>query len=444
MKNNDNKKIVNILHLSDMHFGIMDDERKDLQYKTYRTTALKKFFEDFYKIDEDWIPNIIAITGDVGWKGLKTDYYKECEDVNFESFDSFLNKLLDITNVELNNIICCAGNHDKYVARDAIDFDRLLDDDKHFTGLAGYFESFNTYLKNKNIPPLNLKDSSQEQFLYGYREVNGIIFIVLNSAWLCDYRRETDENHLKIGIDIFKKVFYPIKDSCADSVVITMFHHPFDWLNIQERESTERSLRELIVNHSDLVLHGHRHNESQMNINDCIIRETGPLSSDDLSATYHPRCNIIRLNIEQKTLQVGRYEYINAHETANNDSYWEWSIEKYYKQPHLLHKEQLEKERLEKEFYKSLLKLLCVINDEKLREQDYDDVIEFIKNQFSVQYNMVVSYIDKEIHTNSQVSELFSNFDILLDELIKRIIIDVLKDTKRSDICNYVLTLKKN
>ena len=70
------KKIVNILNLSDLHFGYERAESKSSALVAERSNVLSKYFNKLSALDSDWKPDVVAITGDIRWNGSK-EVYKE-------------------------------------------------------------------------------------------------------------------------------------------------------------------------------------------------------------------------------------------------------------------------------------------------------------------------------------------------------------------------------
>jgi 3',5'-cyclic AMP phosphodiesterase CpdA len=59
-----------ILHLTDLHFGC-DLRDYDL---VKRELVLNALIEEIRALDRDWRPNVVAVSGDIGWKGIAADY----------------------------------------------------------------------------------------------------------------------------------------------------------------------------------------------------------------------------------------------------------------------------------------------------------------------------------------------------------------------------------
>ena len=107
------KSIVNMLHLTDLHFSATDN----LSARVHRTLVLNDLidqFEDLLAVRteerdqpwsedvRDWKPDIIAISGDIAYAGNRKDY---------EEAGKFLHQLRSKCNDP--KIIACPGNHDR-------------------------------------------------------------------------------------------------------------------------------------------------------------------------------------------------------------------------------------------------------------------------------------------------------------------------------------------
>ncbi|MFN9047691.1 MAG: metallophosphoesterase family protein, partial [Planctomyces sp.] len=107
MANSDNTSSTVILHLTDLHFGWEGGPNAET-LKAQRTnclnalhTALKKLVAD--SSNTHWKPDIVAITGDLGWKGAAADYLL---------LNKWLEPLLQDLQLGHDSVVVCPGNHD--------------------------------------------------------------------------------------------------------------------------------------------------------------------------------------------------------------------------------------------------------------------------------------------------------------------------------------------
>ena len=90
---------VVILHISDLHFGWDGDENE----RTDRTLALRGLLSQLGHLAADWQPNVVCISGDIGWWGHRSDY---------EDAKQWICQLLNQLQLSAEALIICPGNHD--------------------------------------------------------------------------------------------------------------------------------------------------------------------------------------------------------------------------------------------------------------------------------------------------------------------------------------------
>ncbi len=108
-------KEINILHLSDLHCGIEQTITREADLKR-RKKALEGFFDCFNKqVPKNWMPDLVVISGDLGWQGSEGDYKRNefTDRRTVFTTEEFIIKLKEVTKLSGSSIICCPGNHDK-------------------------------------------------------------------------------------------------------------------------------------------------------------------------------------------------------------------------------------------------------------------------------------------------------------------------------------------
>lgn len=331
MKNINEKEYINILHLSDLHFGIQPAAHYTTRYLEDREHALELFFENFDSVPNDWAPDIIVISGDIGWAGKHSDYGKRLVD--------FLTQLLKKTGLTTDKLIVCAGNHDKDTAKcksakRPVRSERQVSDDSLTPDNIGerlpHFQEFSNFWRNfkfNDVTYTPLSNSANRKnknakFLYGHRRIDGIDFIILNSAWDCDHnaqKGEEDKGSLRIGSELFSDAC----SRCSDKkVVVTVLHHPLDFLHCSESERTDTnrvSLSQDIQNKSQIILSGHVHHSARSLLYDgAHSYGCGTLHSNDTSQFS---CQIIKIDLMHMGDRTLPYTY-GLHET--NKAFWRW------------------------------------------------------------------------------------------------------------------------
>jgi predicted MPP superfamily phosphohydrolase len=251
---------INILHLSDIHFGVEPTPVVAPTAIARRTTTLNGLIKLLSKVDSDWKPNIIVISGDIGWKGISE---------NYKQAKLWLQELLDILNLTSNELIISAGNHDinrtdtigmpPPISAEQADEWLKVENLKNYIRL---FDSYNAFCRDLNIPSLSLGKTTYH--LIGQREVKGLRFVVLNSSWFC--RGENDKGRLWIGLPQLEVMLAEgqlvDRDNYdEDTITIAVLHHPNSWLAEAEqngygnRPNTYRYLSE----RCHVILSGHVH-----------------------------------------------------------------------------------------------------------------------------------------------------------------------------------------
>ena len=96
-----------ILHLTDLHFG-WEGGPNQQTLQAQRTNCLNALHKALQKLiadpgNENWKPDIVAITGDLGWKGAPSDY---------ALLRKWLDGLLQGLGLGYDSVVVCPGNHD--------------------------------------------------------------------------------------------------------------------------------------------------------------------------------------------------------------------------------------------------------------------------------------------------------------------------------------------
>lgn len=334
---------VTILHLSDLHFGIKPSRKNLQKYIDKRNDAMRDFFKGWEEDDPEnpgkkkpsknfigWKPDIIAISGDIGWAGLADDYR--------DFVNAFFHELLTRTEIETKNIILCPGNHDR---RDDLDCSEMGadgnpvsfhgDNAKVGSGNVHLWEKlfldYETMCKDQKF--IELTANPHNNYIFGQRTISvgghDIKFIVLNSAWLCyhDRKNDSDRGKLSFGMELLnanQELFYGQSKGNSNNRIITMFHHPCSenegWFRVEEIRETWNTVR----NNSDIVLNGHEHvfgTDRHDHATDvCAVYKAGTLHSTD-SVDYG--CEFLKLDFKNQITK--RCAYAFSHNIGDN---WRW------------------------------------------------------------------------------------------------------------------------
>ncbi|MFN0165391.1 MAG: metallophosphoesterase [Bryobacteraceae bacterium] len=141
--------MINLLHLTDLHFGCDPDATA----RAERARALDLLAKVLDGLEPDWKPHVLAISRDLTWKG-QPDGYKELA-------CWLKNKLFAATGLTTNDCVVCPGNHDldRKKARSLLDrtteatrADEVLRPEELEDGFARPFHGVVTFAKDFAVP----------------------------------------------------------------------------------------------------------------------------------------------------------------------------------------------------------------------------------------------------------------------------------------------------
>ena len=241
--------MINILHISDIHFGWNKPEEDGV--------VLDAFFDDLTntmqkKIGDD---NYCIISGDLVYKG--------CDDREYQLFyRDFINRLTQT--IPLNNIMVVAGNHDLnrvwvetnikkhkediYKNRTEVEFNDYLDGSD--CQLFNKFSPFNKFCKE-------ILHSPEFDLTGYYRNITSDVSIFMLNSALCSSGGADgiiDEGHLAVET---RKLNDWISHNKGRTKVLVM-HHPISHL----KDNYQDELISMCKNGIDYVFAGHIHNQN--------------------------------------------------------------------------------------------------------------------------------------------------------------------------------------
>lgn len=249
---------VNVLHISDIHFGM--ESTRDITMQAHRKNSLDEMILALSRLEQEDKPDIVVISGDIAWQGKSNAYTLAKQ---------WILQLLSAVNLTPNELVVCAGNHDiernKTLGinppRNSAEADSWLSIE-NLENFTRPFSAFESFCEDLGIPKLSILN--QESNLIGQREIEGIKFIVLNSAWFC--RGNQDRGKLWIGLpqlelmQATKQILHPDEfDTGIISIGVT--HHPKSWLSDEEQHTYDPrpSTYRYLAQRTHLILSGHVH-----------------------------------------------------------------------------------------------------------------------------------------------------------------------------------------
>ncbi|MCP4269976.1 MAG: NACHT domain-containing protein, partial [Candidatus Brocadiaceae bacterium] len=304
---------VNVLHLSDLHFGVESSDQRSVTALSQRKNTLDGIIRVLKDLDPKWRPEVVIISGDIAWSGCEQDYSQAREWIE--------DVLLKALGLSVENLVVCAGNHDinrkKTIGMGLPRTFSEADDWLSVESLENFvrlFEDYNKFCDEFKIPELSIGEDKYQ--LVGQRVLKGLRFVVLNSAWFC--RGDKDKGKLWIGLPQLKvmnsesQLVKPEKyDNKDEPITISILHHPPEWLDgneinsYNERPNTFRYLSE----RSHIILAGHVHaaiEEPDRKYNSAYLFKGGTTYSGD---DYRNNFSIYQIDKKSRTFKRCVFEF---------------------------------------------------------------------------------------------------------------------------------------
>lgn len=257
---NNQKNLIHILHLSDIHLGTIRDARK---YCTQLETDLIKNL-NISKLE------YLVISGDIASFSIKEEY---------EAAAEMIGNLIKQFKLDPNRIIIVPGNHDLnwelskkaylFSPKDQLpnplpeggyipagDAGALLrNDDLYQQRFVNFGEHFYEKVSSNQYP----LDYRKQGILYLYPD-DRILFLSLNSSWEIDHY-ESHHERASINIDALPNALSQLMDNKYDGwLKIAVWHHP---VTGPEMMKNVEFLEQLAVHGFQICMHGHIHEASE-------------------------------------------------------------------------------------------------------------------------------------------------------------------------------------
>ena len=236
---------MKFIHISDLHFNPKNDGRTSRNIRESLIPYLKNLD---LSVDE------LLITGDYRHAGHQGKDPSEIADVV-----KFIKEIADAIGItDVAHIHLVPGNHD----RDRED--ETLGGAKTPAIRANYDPNIGNFRKDD----LAFLESNFDYFitvcntLYGpnhywtntllhtYREINGTVFLYMNTAIMHNSNQDRQEHRLIIGNDHLDRLLIDITTNYPTDPIIVMAHHSPDWFTKHEKEAVE----EIFQKHPNITL----------------------------------------------------------------------------------------------------------------------------------------------------------------------------------------------
>lgn len=288
------------VHISDLHFRGNQDQ---YDYKNVLTPLLKSI--------EDFQPDLVFVTGDIGYYGKKEDY-----DVSKD----FFNKLLNITKFEHEDRIWIVpGNHD--VERNEFHSRPNIQTEEHSQKFFGNpesrkphlckFENYKNFFKELFPHQLLLDGDIVPQPSVVKIKDFPIGILPINSAFLS--KDDHDQGKLWIGVrTVRERIEYLKRLTPCPQLSIALLHHPFDFLHDSEEA------RAWLHNECHIILIGHKHrNNIQF-----VSSPDGSIIEIQAGAAYQGSnkqclCFFVTLDIKKWEIYLNPLQYIDKPKAKN-------------------------------------------------------------------------------------------------------------------------------
>jgi predicted MPP superfamily phosphohydrolase len=233
---------IGILHLSDLH---IQDE-----ILTGRIVKLVKAVE----FDVKQLSNLyIVLSGDV------TNYGRKKEFENAKILVNYLtDKLKNIGGLLTIKIIAVPGNHDccfdneKKTRKSIINDCKtdIIEEEDYFVDAMAVQSNFWDFTNEMT----EYKSRNDVSYKYEFRPHLDfkVSFHCYNTSWLT----EIDEKQGSLIIPENKFI-----ENENGEYVISVFHHPIDWLSANTNRNNKQRFEEHLINSSNLVIYGHEHDK---------------------------------------------------------------------------------------------------------------------------------------------------------------------------------------
>jgi|GEM_PF-1779272 len=258
---------MNILHLSDIHFGRNYECYNIKDNFKLKEKILIELIKCVNNIDKQMKPEHIVVTGDIAWHGKRKEY---------EEALSWFKNLLFVAGLSGKDITFCVGNHD--VNRNYATIHSELNDNaiaeideiykySHVHEMEPPIYDYDKFCEEIGMEPFAYPVDGKMEYSYslGYKDVsfssgNKIRLVAFNTALLSSIQ-EISDDRMWIGLNQVKELMRYGVIPAHDNVhyTIALFHHAERFLHPNEvceydgRVATLPLLRQNV----DLVLCGH-------------------------------------------------------------------------------------------------------------------------------------------------------------------------------------------
>jgi len=233
---------IGILHLSDLHI-------QDEIYSERINKLVKAIEYDIKQLSTLYL----VLSGDITNNGKQSEFENAKILINNLTEKLKANsKLLTIKIIDVpGNHDCCFDNEKK--TRKSIIRDcktDIIDEEDYFIDAMAIQSDFWDFTNEMT----DYKGRNQVSYKYMFRpHINfKVTFHCYNTSWL------TEKNEKQGSLIIPENKF--LKNENGE-YIISVFHHPIDWLSANTKRNNKQRFEEHLINSSNLVIYGHEHDK---------------------------------------------------------------------------------------------------------------------------------------------------------------------------------------
>lgn len=283
---------IGILHLSDLH--IQDDDL------TSRIDNLVKSVEyDVKQISHLYI----VLSGDIANFGRKSEFE------NAKIFTTKLTEKLKEKRKMLNiKIVSVPGNHDccfdnEKKTRKSILNDckkDVIDEEDYFIDAMAVQSDFWDFTNEMT----DCKERNKVSYEYKFRPHLDfkVTFHCYNTSWL------TEINEKQGSLIVPENKFIENENG---EYIISVFHHPIDWLSASTKRNNKQRFEEHLINSSNLVIYGHEHDKGNPK---AIIQKNNNVvfcggKAFDKNALNETGFSLYEIDLTDKSINIKTFNY---------------------------------------------------------------------------------------------------------------------------------------
>ena len=354
---------IGILHLSDLHIqNEIHSERIDDLVKAI----------DF---DVKQLSNLyLVLSGDVANYGRRTEFENAKLLVN-----DLLNKLKARGKLLTIKIIAVPGNHDccfdneKKTRKSIINDCKtdIIEEEDYFIDAMAVQSDFWDFTNDMT----DFKDRNRVSYKYEFRPHLDfkVSFHCYNTSWLT----EIDEKQGSLIIPENKFL-----ENENGEYVVSVFHHPIDWLSANTKRNNKQRFEEHLINSSNLVIYGHEHDKGNSK---AIIQKNNNLvfcggKAFDKNEINETGFSLYEIDLTDRSINIKTYNY-------NGENY---SVE--FEDKHKIAEKNKREFILSEEFEKKITELNIPLKHSKKPKLVLSDVFVFPDLEPLLEDDTVIKY----------------------------------------------------